>query len=222
VFATDNYLFVGMHRTGTTYVRRVLEATFGRNRLPKAQHTPLCRIPKQYRRGRTAVGVVLNPLEWYVSRWNYYWHTAKPQTLRLDFVDYLDAFMFNPHGPIGKACEGFPLAQHQLGAFTYLHVAYFFLGAEALLPDATPEAVARRYSAELSCGEMMRRERLDDDLRRVFGDRVRPHLGKHWRNSIDHRPYQEYYESPRGRKWRRRIAYLDLPIFERYGYRCDE
>jgi len=215
VFVTDSHLFIGMHRTGTTWVCRVLEAAFGPSQMP-VQHTPISDVPAEFKAGRTVVGVVCNPLEWYVSRWAYSYQTTKDKSKRLGFCDYLDRHMGNPQGPIGKACEDFPQTDMRIGAYSYLYVCYFFERARELLPGLGPDRLQELHDEGCSVNLMMRRDNLTRDLIEVFGERVRPHLGE-WRNATIHDPWQDYYRDARGKWWERRILSLDAAIFRRWG-----
>jgi len=211
MFATDNHLFVGMHRTGTSYVCRVLRDAFGESQMP-VQHTPISRIDARFKHGRTIVGVVCNPLEWYVSRWAYF-HRHARQDNRLDFCDYLDRYLDDPHGPIGKACESFPVIDMTIGTYSYFYMCYFFERAEYLLPNITPNTLLEMHARELSTHVMMLRDRLSSDVVDVFGPEVVPYL-KQWRNSVPRRSWDSYYKDTRGRAWRNRILELDAAIFD--------
>jgi hypothetical protein len=181
----DKWLLIGPNRHGSLYCRDVLSAAFEcrPSSGDKPHHTPLCRIPPEVRAGKIIVGIVRCPLRWYLSKWRVFWEHAPPEK-RYNFSAYFWKHWTNPHGPIGKATEDFPLAKAEIGGWSYQHIAYHCESAEGMLTEWTRRELAEGFGAERSVRYMLHTETLTDDLIRLFGDKVRPHLDKP-RNATD-------------------------------------
>ena len=65
MFETDRLLYIDLHKTGCSHIRRVLAATVGGKRVGKHNR------PEVFPSDRTIVGSVRNPWDWYVSLWAF-------------------------------------------------------------------------------------------------------------------------------------------------------
>jgi hypothetical protein len=216
------FLVIRMHKCGCSYSQRVLEATFpGQSRFvdPHTQHLPVSEVPEEQMAGRKIIGLVRNPFAWYVSRWNYwckegYWKEEAGLKEAPSFGDWLTANILNPFGSAGKSMQGYPKPLAKVGAFTYQHIAYHHPEPTPLLRDGTfDDLFVMLRDGELRADDMMKTECLGDEMVRVFGERVRPHLDQ-WRNSYPCGEPHEHY-SP---ALRRLVEDSDFLVLDQYGY----
>ncbi len=214
MFATRTRLLIGMPKCGCIYATRVLAAAFGKNKLSAGtQHAPLCTIPEQEYSNLTIVGMIRNPFAWYYSRWAYFYYNA-PEAERYEFPEYFSRHFLNPFGPVGKKVESFPPCEIQVGAFTYMHLAYHCRNAKQWLGSIDSQSVlAERYNQTLATDHLMRTEQLTDDMLAIFGPSIQGSLDQP-RNAISHGPYQDGY-SP---SMRRQVEDADGWFLERYNY----
>lgn len=218
MYATPKHLFIGMPKCGCVYVVRVLKAAFPGCGYPgDGTHTPLFGVPDSAKQGRKVVGIVRNPWEWYVSRWNY--NYSRPGK-EMPFGDWLSIHVADHRGTgakFGLASSRLPAVAETIGLFTYMFMAYHMQDAPAILRTAKlPGDLHHHYSRWISVDVFMQTESLTNDLRWVFGSTVDPHL-EQFRNSIPHRPYQEYYTP----EWRDRIGQLDGALAAKHSYSFD-
>lgn len=194
MLVVDNkWLLIGPNRHGSLYCRDVLSAAFKCR--PSSgdtpHHTPLCRIPVEARAGKIIVGIIRCPLRWYLSKWRVLCGHS-PQHERAGFPAYFWKHWRNPHGPIGKATEDFPLSKAGIGGWSYHHVAYHCLDAERILGKMDRKELASQFASLRSVDYMLRTTTLTDDLIRLFGNAVRPHIRKP-RNGTKAGPVADYY-----------------------------
>ncbi|GAG50946.1 unnamed protein product, partial [marine sediment metagenome] len=182
LIVNDKWLVLGPNRHGTTYTKNVLSDAFpGRvdSSMFERKHNPLCKIPESVRAALIVVGVIRSPLRWYVSKWRRFWDEAPPEK-KYGFHTYFSRHWNNPHGPIGKNMEDLPLSPAGIGGWSYKHLAYHCLDARRALAELrTQEELTRAYpQLMLPVDELLCTETLRQDLPRVFGDAVRPHLNQ--------------------------------------------
>ena len=215
MFATSTHLLIGMPKCGCIYATRILAAVFGNNKLSKGtHHAPLCSIPPREYADLKIIGMIRNPFAWYHSRWAYFYYNA-PENKRYEFPEYFERHSFNPFGPIGKKLESFPPCKIQVGAFTYMHLAYHCTQPKAWLGDIdSQERLINCYGQHLATDDLMRTENLTTDMVRVFGCIVRDHLDQFKNAILQKPPYQEAYTPA----MRRQVEDTDGWFLERYGY----
>jgi len=190
----DKWLFIGPNRHGSLYAAAVLQAAFRCQPVggSRPSHTPLCKVPAEQREGKIVVGTVRCPLRWYVSKWAMFCKESPHK--QYDFLTYFYRHWDKPHGPIGKNTQDLPLPVADLGGWSYNHVAYHSLDAAWALGHLDSASLVARNSIDalLHADEMLCTETLSDDLVRVFGKAVIPHLNKS-RNATNPGPFASYY-----------------------------
>jgi len=65
LFETDRLLYIDLHKTGCSHIRRVLDETVGGRRIGKHNR------PDAWPSDRVIVGSIRNPWDWYVSLWAF-------------------------------------------------------------------------------------------------------------------------------------------------------
>jgi hypothetical protein len=214
MFATDEYLFIGMPKCGCIYVRRVLEAAFGPTQiLQRPEHTPLHWFTEEERGDRKIIGLIRNPFDWYVSHWGAFYQSAPPGK-RYEFKEYYQRHVLDYDGAATHKTEDLPKPRWEMGVFTFQHVAFHFDDPAGFLADCrSSEQFESEYTSLLATDDMMRTEILTDEIKRVFGPRTHKHL-RQSRNVSRHEPYASYYTP----EMRDEIFERDGAIMRIYGY----
>lgn len=200
-------VFIGMPKCGTTFMLRYKIAVH--NGFESFGHTPLRDIkhqPEYY-----YFGFVRNPWAWYVSRYNYFYHSdniEKGVSRKADAGLGGNAFRerfpeFNDHMVWGFSQPGF--------SFTARYTQMFY--------DGTRWA---NYIGRL--------ETVDRDVEKVF-----IHCGKQYnitfasyRNTyfnndkMANRKHHSHYTDFYGPELREKVLQIDREVIRRYGYRYGE
>jgi len=207
MIVADGKLVIGLPRCGCLYTRDVLRKAFpGSDFFGKEpHHTPLANIPVSLYRGMKVIGLRRNPFAWYLSRW------ACNPNLQVGFSEYLNAEIRNPHGKIGKEVENWPKSREEIGAYTYMHIAYHYRNAADVLANYT---LANYPDGQLDVDVWLQTETLTTDLVRLFGNRVRPYFGEST-NASAHASYRAMFNDAD----RKLVERLDSWMFQTHGWK---
>lgn len=192
------------HKCGTSYVTRVLKASFPEARLvAKDRHLPMEFIPLHEFEGVRVIGLVRNPFNFYVSRWCYLKQTANCKIS--PFPDSLEKNIYNLQGIFGILPKGIPEPHADVGSFSWQHFMYH--------SRHFSEWCAHGGLCSVDVDLVLRVESLTGDLCSEFGDHVKPHLNQ-WRNHYQYGDYRDYYTED----LRKLVEQADRLTLELYGY----
>lgn len=198
---TDTLLFIHMQKTGGSFVRNVMYATFNNCKQGKS-HRPLWCVPDRDRRNRLSFGCIRNPYAWHVSMWNEF-------SRKMPFAEYVRETCSNCRA----AARGYPATKVAWtgGAWSYMVHNYF----------ANHRS---RVGHHLDVNALVRLERIEDGLQEVWGrpivvpDRaIVTRRERGVRRAKPHPPYRDMYSEG----LRVLVADKEGPWLERFGYTFD-
>ena len=184
MFVSDKFIFLELHKTGTTYISGVLKALVGGEHVLK--HNPA--RPDQLR-GKVVLGSIRDPWDWYVSLWAYgsdgrgslhnrIMRNSKAVELQSAYTDSKDAAAFREwlrmmHDPAQRRFFSRSYAKSSaadfVGFMTFRYLQLFCRKRKQKMPEFSSAAEIARYEEERCLVDhFIRNEDLSASLYRVL------------------------------------------------------
>ena len=232
IYITDKYIFIHQNKTGGVFVKDWMIENMNAKVL-KYKHSPVRMVPDKYRKDHEIIGIVRNPLPWYVSYYSY--HHQNGRFLGVPFEQYLKTHTTAPRALLSlmpkKIRKKYPLCYPPrttlpIGGWTYHFINYFSNNAFDIFKNWDKDKFERCYPWGFPEGEekelnnvhvdhLLRQHILRKEMIKVFGDQHTGIIMKFKkRNTSKHKGYRKFY-TPELRKL---VEQRDGILMEALGY----
>lgn len=215
MYVTKTHVFLHMNKCAGVFVKEMMKQMFPECEVAVYKHAPIRVCPSKHL-GKRKIGVIRNPFDWYVSRYNF--KKKMGQDRFSTFQSFMNYYMMAPHEMWTNRYKAPPCTS--IGPFTYFFINFFCIDAIEILQnfneglDPNKTAFAK---TTISVDRLLRFEHLNEEMIDEFGHKELLKDADRM-NTCNHLPYQQFYTD----KLRRMVEQKDSIILREFGYQFEE